>query len=101
MAKKVASFRLEDGTLDWVGSYAKSRGVAQAVIVEQALVSYRQDAEMGVPDLPEAGVAVSAVKPSKLARDAEAAQEAERRAREAIQAARRAHQAKLNEAKYR
>ena len=52
MAKKVASFRLETDVLDWVGSYSKTRGTSQAVVVEQALMHFRELSKGGVPDLP-------------------------------------------------
>jgi hypothetical protein len=52
MARKIASFRLEVELLDWVTSYAKSRGTSQAVVVESALRSLQEDSANGVPDLP-------------------------------------------------
>lgn len=52
MAKKVASFRLEVELLDWVASYAKSRGTSQAVVLEAALRGLQEDSASGVPDLP-------------------------------------------------
>jgi hypothetical protein len=54
MAKKAATFRLEVDLLDWVATYAKSRGTTQAVVLEGALSAFRDGCEGGVPDLPVA-----------------------------------------------
>jgi hypothetical protein len=58
MAKKAATFRLEEESLAWVASAAErmsgyeGRKVAQAEVVEIALASFRGDCEGGVPDVP-------------------------------------------------
>jgi hypothetical protein len=52
MPKKVASFRLDVDLLEWLGSYAKSRGATQAAVLEGALAAFRRECEGGVPDLP-------------------------------------------------
>jgi hypothetical protein len=52
VAKKVASFRLDEGLLERVAAYAKSRGTSQAIVIEAAVQGFMEDAEGGVPDLP-------------------------------------------------
>jgi hypothetical protein len=59
MAKKAATFRLEEESLAWVALYAEERSrsegrkVGQADVIEMALASFRRDYEGGVPDVPE------------------------------------------------
>jgi hypothetical protein len=79
MAKKAATFRLEEASLAWVALYAEERSrsegrkVGQADVIEAALASFRRDCEGGVPDVePEPAEASrptpvrSQVKPTSL-----------------------------------
>lgn len=52
MAKVQVSHRLDEGLLEWATVYGESRGSSRAVVIEEALRSFRGLAEGGVPDLP-------------------------------------------------
>jgi hypothetical protein len=71
MAKKAATFRLEESSLAWLSSYAEERSksegrkVGQGEVVEAALASFRQDCEGGVPDLPEPSTVTEVVEQEK------------------------------------
>jgi hypothetical protein len=125
MAKKAATFRLEESSLAWLSSYAEERSksegrkVGQGEVVEAALASFRQDCEGGVPDLPEPQTVTEVVEPAKAAARIERAlakpapvrphvverpnltRDEIRRAEEEYRAAIWARQQKLNEAKAR
>lgn len=52
MDRKVKSFRLRVDLLDWLESYAQTRGSSQIAVMEAAVESFQGLARGGVPDLP-------------------------------------------------
>lgn len=92
---KLVSLRIDDELVAWAEAYAKQRGSSRSAVLEEALRSFRQDCEGGVPDLPA---------PESLAvREARAkVNEVQRPATmETREELDRARQAALNAAKYR
>lgn len=53
MAKLPVPFRLDPEKLGRVDAYAKARGRSRQTVLEQAVDNFLEDAEGGVPDLPE------------------------------------------------
>jgi hypothetical protein len=52
MDRKVKSFRLRVDLLDWLESYAQTRGSSQIAVLEAAVESFQGLSEGGVPNLP-------------------------------------------------
>lgn len=50
---KVVSVRLPEELAEWVESYAKQRGVERTVLLESAIVAFKEDCDTGVPELRE------------------------------------------------
>lgn len=48
---KVLSLRVPDDLAEWASAYAEKRGVTKQALLEEAVRSFREDCEGGVPDL--------------------------------------------------
>lgn len=53
MGTKMVSLRLEEGLLAWADAYAEGRGVSRSELLEQAVLSYKDDCDRGVPEFRE------------------------------------------------
>jgi hypothetical protein len=69
--KVTVSHRVDEDLLAWAGQYAKKRGTTRSVLLEEALVAFRDLSRGGVPDLPspsELDRAVPKIKPAPVMR---------------------------------
>lgn len=53
MATKVLSLRVPEELAEWADEYAAARGVPRQELLENALQSFREDCEAGVPEFRE------------------------------------------------
>lgn len=48
---EVLSLRVDDDLAEWATAYAKSRGVSRQALLEQAVRSFKEDCDSGVPEI--------------------------------------------------